>query len=98
MNKKILLKIPIRKKEDNRNKFLFRVEEEKLLIQGTHVIYVLGNIEKGIYCAIDGKKNIKEIISELALQYNFSDDQILNDVTGFVIQLLEKNLIELKDL
>lgn len=96
MNNKTKNKIPIKKEGDGRNKFLFREEGEKLLIQGTHVIYILEDLERFIYNLIDGKRNIEEIVKELTIRYGVAYEKIYYDVESFLNQLVEKGLIFLK--
>lgn len=90
-------KIPLKKEGDSRNKFLFREEGEKLLIQGTHVIYILEDIERSIYNLIDGKRSIEEITNKLAVQYDAAPEKIYNDVRSFIKQLVKKDLVILND-
>lgn len=93
---KITEKTPIKLKKDDRNVFLFREEKEKLIIQGTHVIYVLGEIEKDIYNMIDNKKNINDIVKALTLKYNHPKKKILKDVIVFLKKLSQAKLINFK--
>lgn len=96
MCKEIGQKIPIKLKRDKKNIFLFREEDGKLIIQGTHVIYILENTAKDIYYAINNKKTINEIIKKLTSQYNLPKDKISRGVILFIKKLSEKKIIELK--
>lgn len=90
-------KIPTKKEGDGRNKFLFREEGEKLLIQGTHVIYVLEDLERSIYDLINGKRSTEEITKELAIKHDIAHEKIYNDVGSFINQLVKKGLIVLNN-
>jgi hypothetical protein len=41
--------IPIKILKDDRNVYIFREESGNLIIQATHVLYILKDIEKEIY-------------------------------------------------
>lgn len=96
MIEKIKKKVPVKLKGDERNIFLFREEGEKLIIQGTHIIYILENTAKDIYNTIDDKKTVEEIIKKLSFQYNSPQNKIEKDVIEFIKYLVDKEIVKLK--
>ncbi len=98
MNKKIFKQVPFLIEGDNRNKFITRNENENLIVQGTHVLYVFDEIGKDIYCAINNKKSVEDIINNIAVKYNNSKEQIAEDIIDFLMQLSKKGIIKLMDI
>jgi len=88
--------ILIQKKSDDRNEYLFRREDNKLIIQGTHVLFILGDIEKDIYYLIDGKRTVDDIIKEISDSYNISPREITEDVKLFIRQLINNKLVQIE--
>jgi len=91
-------KTPIKTESDGKGKnvFLFREEDDRLIIQGTHVIYSIEQTGREIYESIDGKRSVKDIIKLLSDKYNISEKEASEDVLAFLNELLECNLIVLK--
>ncbi|HPZ07601.1 MAG TPA: PqqD family protein [Candidatus Eremiobacteraeota bacterium] len=60
-------------------------------------IFILNETGKFIWEQMDGKKRIKDIIKNLSLEFDCSDEEtkveIKNDVTDFVRKLLKREII-----
>lgn len=98
MNKKIFKQVPFLEEGDSRNGFITRKENENLIVQGTHILYVFDEIGKDIYYEIDNKRSVEDIINSIAIKYNNSKKQIIEDIIDFLIQLSKKGIIKLIDI
>lgn len=89
--------IPVKIERDERNLYLFREEGGNLLIQATHTIFILKEVEKDVYSQIDGKKTVGDIAEMLSDKYDAPTLTIEKDVAAFLFQLKEKKLISLHE-
>lgn len=60
-------------------------------------LFTLNDTGKEIWEKLDGKKTIDEIISELSSNYNAEPEEIKQDVTGLIEELLKRNIIVKKN-
>ncbi len=56
-------------------------------------LYTLNEMGKAIWNKLDGKSNVKEIISFFSSEYDTSSDHIKKDVLGFMTELLKRKMI-----
>ena len=85
--------IPTKILKDDRNIYIFRIENNNLIIQATHVLYILKDLEKQIYDLIDWNNTIWDILSKISIDYNISILEIESDIINFLENLKEKKLI-----
>jgi len=86
--------VPKIKQGDTGNEYLSRKEGEKLIIQGTHVLYILDSTGLEIFNKINNQRTIKEIIRNLSLEYGLQEREIIDDVISFLDDLEKNDLIE----
>lgn len=55
--------------------------------------FSLNEIGKEIWDRLDGKKSLKDIVSELSGEFQGSIDEIESDVAGFISELLRRNML-----
>lgn len=75
--------------------YLYRKELDNLIIQWTHVLYILWPIEQEIYGSINWKKKVVEIINELEEKYK--NENIKDDVTKFLLDMKSKKIIDFSE-
>lgn len=85
--------IPTKILKDDRNIYIFRIENNNLIIQATHVLYILKDLEKQIYDLIDWSNTIWDILDKISIDYNISKWEIKSDIINFLDKLKEKKLI-----
>ncbi len=56
-------------------------------------LYTLNETGKAIWTKLDGQKNLKNIVKELAAKFEAPDKEIEKDVTGFVAELLKRKML-----
>lgn len=56
-------------------------------------IFSLNETGKAVWDKLDGKKKLEEVISELTVEFEGSAEEIRNDVTGLVEELLKRKII-----
>ncbi|MFW6123636.1 MAG: pyrroloquinoline quinone biosynthesis peptide chaperone PqqD [Acidobacteriota bacterium] len=60
-------------------------------------LFTLNDTGKAIWKILDGKKSVDDIISELSSQYKAETEEIEQDVTGLLNELLKRNIIVKKN-
>jgi len=56
-------------------------------------LYTLNETGQAIWKKLDGKRSLKDIIVELAAEYEASENVIQEDVTGLLDELLRRKMI-----
>lgn len=56
-------------------------------------LYTLNETGQAIWKKLNGKRSLKDIIIELAAEYETSEDVIREDVTGLLDELLRRKMI-----
>ncbi|MFA6104636.1 MAG: PqqD family protein [Victivallaceae bacterium] len=56
-------------------------------------IFSLNETGKAIWDKLDGKRKLEEVISELTSEFEGSAEEIRNDVTGIIKELLKRRII-----
>jgi len=56
-------------------------------------LYTLNDSGRAIWDKLDGKKTLKEIIGELTSEFDSTAEEVQEDVTGFVQELLKRKML-----
>ncbi len=56
-------------------------------------IFSLNETARSVWSKLDGKKNIKEVIADLQIEFEDSAADIENDVMGLVTELLRRRML-----
>ena len=94
--KKFLQKVLTKAQADSNGDLLFREEEDKLIIQGTHVMYILDPVGKEIYHCVDGQNTVKDIMDHMTKKFNGDKKMIHVDTQNYIKDMLKKELIKIK--
>lgn len=76
------------------------IEEELLIVPLVSGIgdmedelFTLNDTGKVIWGHLDGQKTLKKVVAELSEEFEVSTSEIVEDVTGFVEELLERGIL-----
>ena len=56
-------------------------------------LYTLNETGKQIWKMLDGKKNLRAIADQLQKEYEVRESEIMEDLTGFVQELLKRRML-----
>jgi hypothetical protein len=56
-------------------------------------MFSLNETGRAIWERLDGKRRLKEVVKELAVEYKTPAGEIEKDVTGLVLELLKRNML-----
>jgi hypothetical protein len=56
-------------------------------------LFTLNETGKTIWSRLDGKKSLNDIVTELAAEFAAQPDEIAEDVTGFVGELVKRRML-----
>ncbi|NPV28117.1 MAG: PqqD family protein [Firmicutes bacterium] len=70
-----------------------RQEGDRLVLYRGHQLFVLGSYSAEIWHLCDGQHTIKDMAEIVVNKYNVARERAMEEITGFLNQLMEKNLI-----
>lgn len=70
-----------------------RQEGDRLVLYRGHQLFVLGSYSAEIWHLCDGQHTIKDMTEIVVNKYNVAREKALEEITRFLSQLIEKNLI-----
>jgi len=56
-------------------------------------LFTMNETGKVIWSKLDGKRSLNDIVEALSMQFDSSPDQLREDVTGFMSELLKRDIV-----
>lgn len=60
-------------------------------------LFTLNETGRSILSLLDGKRSVQEVADTLALDYAVAEEQLIEDVTSFLAELLRRNMLTVVD-